>query len=314
MRAKATKPCFLEQEVAIDAIVKAKDFHSIPILKKLTLSSHPPICLAASLALYQLGETGYEENIIKWSEKGNLFAISMLQFLKNSENILLPLLSSPDPDIQYNAAFSLAKKDHPLGIHFVLNLLKEGQEVDLLFSPAKTFTAYKRSKRKEKKLGFYLLQERSYFSESAFLQIVEIIWDKQDYFLFPLLLHSLPKVSPLKVKSFLKRKAKEFSPPLSKIYANIGLYSLGKMSCEEYLTCWLKKHQEFFFASWKKDRNIREAKDFTQESISTASLIAYDILAHQNALQAINILLYGMAYGPKENIYPLAGLLLQALQ
>jgi HEAT repeat protein len=109
IRSRATHLNIAEQEACATALGYLKDSKSLALLKTLAQSPSSNVKLAACRSLYLLGDDASKAEIETLSKEGNLFAIGLLGDIPGSEKTLIPLLYNSDPQIRFNAVFSLLK-------------------------------------------------------------------------------------------------------------------------------------------------------------------------------------------------------------
>lgn len=325
-----------ELEAAAFAIGALKDTSSSAKLKKLTTSSIDSVRLAASRALFHLGDRTYIPLIEEMAKKQNLFALSTLGEIPGSEEILASLVDSKDIQVRINAAVSLLQRRDIRCLPALSEiLLLDGR--DLAFHPFPTIgrtqnaikavpSAELRAKDPTLNLGFsvamreHLLREAAHLPEEHFLMLAGLIFQKQQNDLVPTLIHLLENLRTDEAIKLLKKGAEKISSPLIRDYCYLSLYRLKQPGpYEEYMNHWVmhQKQEELIqlrpLLPWKYRM---EQSDYTLTPEETSHLLIETFLsiANRRDEKSIDFLLEAIQFSNPTNRYALMGLLMRATE
>jgi len=325
-----------EQEATAFAIGILKDSSSALKLKKLSTSPINSIRLAAAQALFHLGDRSGIPLIEDLAQKQNLFAISILGEIPESEEILTSLLDSKDLQVRINAAVSLLqRRDSRCFSTLSEILLVDGR--DLAFHPfssiGRTQNAIKavpsaelRAKDPTLNLSFsvamreHLLCEAAHLPEECFLKMARMIFQKQQNDLVPTLIHLLENLRTEGAINLLKEGTEKISAPLIRDYCHLSLYRLKQEGpYEEYMNHWVmyQKQEELIrlrpLLPWKYRM---EQADYTLTPEETSRLLieAFVSIANQRNEKSIDFLLEAIQLSNPINRYALMGLLMKATE
>jgi hypothetical protein len=330
IRAHATHPHPQEQEAAAKALGQLKDSKSIPVLKKLSLSSCEMVKLAALCSLYQLGDLKALGPICEMAKEGNLFAIAILGKFQGGEETLFHLLKHSSIHVRFNAVYSLLQRRDGRCKEALLEFLLTHTK-DLGFMPAissgQALFAWKvipSLKQKTEALQFDLYALACQVREEILIAALELA---EEDFLFiakmtflepslvPHLVHLLESRPTDKSVALLKRYAEKAGSPLVRNYCSLSLFRLKEPGpYEERVQKWVmeaKMHEMIQFRAllpW----HLRKNYELTPEETTRLLLESYAALA--GTKNGIDILLSGLKYGHPNNRYALAGLLIHCLQ
>jgi HEAT repeat protein len=325
-----------ELEASCFAVGILKDSSSSAKLKKLSTSPTESIQLSASRALFHLGDRSGIPFIEELAKKQNLFAISTLGEIPESENILSSLIQSKDIQVRINAAISLLQRRDPRCLPTLLEILiLDGR--DLAFHPLPTIgrtqsiikavpSAELRAKDPTLNLGFsiairdHLLKETVHLPEDTFLEIADKLFQAQQNDLVPTLIHLLENLRTEKAIALLKKGTEKITSPLIRDYCHLALYRLKeKGPHEEYMNHWVmhQKQEEMIrlrpLLPWKYRF---EQSDYTLSPEETSQLLieAFLSIADQRNEKSIAFLLEAIQFSNPINRYALMGLLMRATE
>lgn len=336
LRKRLTHTHIAELEATVFAIGSLKDSNSIPKLRKLCQSPTDTVRLAASVALCRLGDRSGVSIIEELAKESNLFAISALGAISETESTLAELVTSSDLQIRTNAAVALLQRRDPRCLTVLSEILIDDAR-DLAFHPfaslGKTLSALKavpsaelRSKDPTLDLSYSLamrehyLREAIHLPEETFIKLARRIFSAYQNDLVPTtiaLLESLQTPAALEV---LVEGTKKASSPLIRDYCHLALYRLDQEGpYEEYINNWIA-HQ--------KDSNLiqlrqllpwkyrLEQSDYTLSPEETSRLLveAFLSIASRRDEKSIAFLLDAIQSGNPNNRYALMGLLMKATE
>ena len=338
IRSGATHCDFAEQETCAAAVGLLKDSHSIDTLKKLATSKNVNVNLAACQSLAQLGNISYRESILEHAVHKNLFAISLLSDVPNSEPLLEDLLSDYNFHNCVNAALILLKKKNPKCLPVLLKMLiKDTKDLGFkpIYSPGHSMMAWKvipsstqyAENTKQDIPGITLalkemiLQDALELPEKDFLTIAQAIFAKKENTLIPTLIHLLERMATEGVINLLKEESNRFGAPFIRTYCHLALFRLQvKGPHRQHIYNYLKRekdHELFQFRkilSWTDRKETANSFFLTPEETSRLVIESYQALIEEYEMDGINILLTALREGHKKNRFLLAGLLLKAIQ
>ena len=309
------------------------DSSSIEDLKKYCSSSTESVKIAASMALYNLGDKSFENRIIEDAIQGNLFAIASLGKIENSENILAKISASPNMQERINASIALLKRKDQR----CLNGLKElflSKENDLAISPffslGKSITCFKimKNSKNRKNLDLdlsleikkSLLKEAGELNENCFLSLIEDIFSNNQNDLVPFACHILANINSDKVIELLKNYAVKAGSPLVRDYCNITLYRMNVDGPYfEHIKKWLQRNsgQELIkLKPFTPDKVRYEKTQYTLSPEESSFLLVemFTALAEKHTVEGIMVLLDCLKITNNLNRLPLAGILMRATE
>lgn len=336
LRKRLTHTHIAELEAAIFAMGALKDSHSIPKLKKLTDSPTDTIRLAASLALLQLGDRSHVPLIETLAKKNNLFAISALGAISETEETLASLLHSPDLQVRINAGLALLQRRDPRCLP-VLGEVLISDERDLAFKPfhsvGRTLATIKavpsaelHSKDPSVDLSYshalreHLLREAMHLPEKDFLKIVSRLFLNGQNDLVPAAIALLENLQTPAAIELLKQGAGKLTSPLIRDYCHLALFRLKQEGpYEEYINHWVMHQKEAELIQMRQLLPWKyrlEQSDYTLSPEETSRLLveAFLSIASQRDEKSIAFLLEAIQKGNPYNRYALMGLLMKATE
>lgn len=336
LRHKLSHSHIAEIEATIFAIGALKDTSSLQKLKKLAQSPTDSIRLAASIALYQLGDRSEIPQIITLAKKHNLFAIFSLGKISDTEETLAELSLSADFQVRINAGLALLQRHDPRCLPILREILITDSR-DLAFHPmqsvGRTLTAFKavpsaelRSKDPTMDLTYStslrenFLKEALLLPEESFLALARTIFIRQQNDLVPATISLLENLRTPSTIALLKEGTKKISSPLIRDYCNLSLYRLKEPGpYEDHVNHWVmqQKTAELIrlrpILPWKYRM---EQSDYTLTTEETSRLLIDSFLAIANRRneKSISLVLKAMQNGLAQNRYPIMGLLMRATE
>lgn len=336
LRKRLTHTHIAELEATAFAMGALKDSHSIPKLKKLTQSPTDTVRLAASLALFRLGDRSFVPIIESLAKGFNLFAISSLGAISETEEILAQLVKSNDLQVRTNAAVALLQRRDPRCLPILKEILIDDAR-NLAFHPfnsiGRTFSAFKavpsaelRSKDPTLDLSYslaireHLLREAIHLPEETFLKLSEAIFNRQQNDLVPTLITLLESLQTDRAIALLKSGAEKISAPLIRDYCHLALFRLKQEGpYEDYVYHWVMNQKEAELIQLKpllpwKYRLEQSDYVLTAEETSRLLVEAFMSIASRQDEKNISFLLEAIQHGNPQNRYALMGLLMKATE
>jgi len=336
LRKRLTNAQIAEQEATAFAIGVLKDSSSIQKLRKLALSPIDSLRLAASVALFHLGDRSHIPSIVELAQKRNLFAIAALGEVEGGEEMLASLIGETDLQVRINAAIALLQRRDPRCLSVLEEILIMDAR-DLAFHPFPSVgrsqmaikaipSAELRAKDPTLNLGFSLamrehfLREAIHLPEEHFLKLAELIFKKQQNDLIPTLIASVENLRTEGAIRLLKKECEKFTAPLIRDYCHLALFRLKEEGpYEEYITNWVmkQKHEEMIhlrpLLPWKFRM---EQTDYTLSPDETSRLLIDSFLsiANRRDEKSITFLIEAIQGSHPANRYALMGLLMRATE
>lgn len=336
LRKRLTHSHVAEVEAAAFAMGVLKDSYSIPRLKKLALSPTDAISLAASVALFQLGDRSFVDTIIGHAKRSNLFAISALGAISHTEDALAKLVGSSDLQVRTNAAISLLQRKDARCMKPLLEILLT-DERDLAFQPfssvGRTLTSMKaipsaelRAKDPTVDLSYsialreQLLKEAMHLPDNGFLRVAKAILMRSQSDLVPLTITLLENLQTEEAIALLKEGAEQMKSPLVRDYCHLALYRLKvEGPYEEYMTQWVMNQKEADLIQLRQMLPWKyrlQQSDYTLTPQETSRLLidAFLTIANRRDEKSIAFLLEMIQKGNIQNRYALMGILMKATE
>ena len=336
LRRRLTHSQIAELEAAAFAIGVLKDSSSIPKLKKLAISSIDSVRIAGCMALFHLGERAFVPNVVDLAKKRNLFAISALGEIEGSEEVLADLMKSSDLQVRLNAAVALLQRRDSRCLPVLIEILITDMR-DLAFHPfpsvGRTLMTIKAIPSAELhaqdpsvNLGFsvamreHFLRESIHLAEGDFLYLADLLFQKQQNDLVPVLISLLENLRTDGAIALLKKGTQKLSSPLIRDYCHLALYRLKQEGPhEEYVNHWImrQKHEELIqlrpLLPWKFRL---EQTDYSLTPDETSRLLIESFLsvANRRDEKSIAFLLEAIQFSNPANRYALIGLLMKATE
>ena len=324
------------QEISCSAIGSLQDFHSIQNLEILANSKHPLTALAAHEALYKMGKKTSSESIKKLAKNKNLFAISILDSIENSIDLLKELYHNNNKDVQMNAAISLLKEKNsyclPL-IKKLLNLDINNHYIATINSPGNAFTSYtivpsyklnnpqQSISAKGQSLEFQrnILQECINLTTDEFISIIDEIFTQKNNMLIPLAVTLLENLNNIESKKCLVRGSEMLGAPFTRIYSHLSLWKLTKNKYHRnYIEKWIKNTGKHKIIDISQNKNTQKFDSSRYElSLDEKSHLLIDSLLNiskNHDSDGLDCIIELIINGHEKNIPLLAGVLLKTIQ
>jgi HEAT repeat protein len=336
LRKRLTHTHIAELEATAFAMGALKDSQSIPRLKKLVQSPTDTIRLSASIALFNLGDRSHISVITDLANQSNLFAISALGAISETEDTLAALLKSEDLQVRTNAAIALLQRRDARCLSVLTEILIDDSR-DLAFHPfnsvGRTLSAIKavpsaelRSKDPTLDLSYslamreHLLREAIHLPEEHFLKLAKKIFTRGQNDLVPTTISLLENLQTSAAIAALKEGAEKISSPLIRDYCHLALYRLKQEGpYEEYINHWVmnqKQSQLIQLRQLLPWKYRLEQSDYTLTPEETSRLLieAFLSIASRRDEKSIAFLLEAIQLGNPQNRYALMGLLMKATE
>jgi HEAT repeat protein len=337
IRSCSTHVDIAEQEACAAALGYLKDSASLKRLKKLSLSPSDNVKLAALQSLHCLGDLQAKQEIIEMAKNKNLFAITLLGDISDSEDTLLSLAHDENLSIKLNAALALLKRKDPRSIIYLKEfLLRDSRDIGFqpYSSTGNSLRAWKviSSTQQHAKQSYYdlmaislsvresILVDALELSEDAFINIAKIVMDYRQNELIPVLVHLLENHKGSKALELLKTRSQSAGAPLLRAYCNLALYRLKeKGPYKENMKSWVQSKQSQEIVQFRHSlpwaAKLNESNfELTPQENSALLIESYQVLAEEHTEESIDFLLDSLHQGQPANIPILAGILLKALQ
>lgn len=324
-----------EQEAILDAFGKFKNSSCLALVEKYKTSTVPALRLAAYKSLYELGDRKAKEYVEKSAMAGDLFAVYALAELEGTEETLYYLLYSEQDQIKVNAAIALLTKRDPRCLESLIPLLTDEKlSIYPTLSLGKAHMSFRLSRKtmgRNKDETNYLrefslqikeqlLRESIHLGEEAFIKMAKAIFKKNVSPLIPQVMQLLENLRTEKVITLLQEQTQCFGAPLIRDYANLVLFRLNeKGNYKGYLIDWLENKDQSEIIKLRPHLSVTDRMNVDLYALSAeeTSRLMIEILtsfAQKQDEESISIVLEAMKNGHPNNRYPLAGLLLRAME
>lgn len=337
IRAHATHPSGSEQEACAFALGALRDSKSLSMLAKLASSTSPNVRLAASYSLLELGENGAIDSILELAKMKNLQAIFLLGRLSEGEELLLSLLKDKNSSVRVNAGLALLQQKNPESLPVVEEILLSDSRdwgFQPIYTTGRALTAWKvipSAKGQQKDLGFdiqsvtlsfreFVLRFAIELPQEAFLQLARKIFDTKQNPLIPSLVTLLQNKNTPEAIALLKDKAQKAGAPFIRSYCTLGLFRLGidssyRKTIEEWIDSHLPNEPITLRPIVPKSLRIEQTSyDLTPMERSRLLIEGLQAIADSHDKDSIDYLLHAIEIAHPKSRYPLAGLLLYAIQ
>lgn len=334
IRTLATHHEKAQQEACAYALGVLKDETSIPRLKKLTCSKIPHVRLSAWKALYDLGHKEFKSSIEKAAKEKDVFAISLLGDIEDSQETLVTLLKDRNIQVKMNAAIALLHLRDPRCLDALLDILIRDSR-DLCFakilSKGQSLSAWKaipsaKQNFNDQPYAFEqsltlredILEEAIDLPELDFLKLAKFIFISQQNDLVPLLTELLETLHTPNAIVLLKIHQQQIGAPLIRNYCNLALYNLKEPGpYGDNIRSWISNMQNEELIRFRPflPRELRDHDDFyqlTPQDNSNLLIASFESFVSNKDERGINILLEAIQHGNAKNKYALAGLLMRA--
>lgn len=325
-----------ELEATLFAIGVLKDSSMIPKIKRHTTSTIDTVRLAASIAMFHLGDRSYIPQIEELAKKKNIFAIATLGIIPGSENLLADLVQSTDLQVRSNAAVALLQLRDPRCLPALQEILFDDAR-NLAFQPTasvgRSLSALKvvpsaelRAKDPTIDLSYslaireHMLREAIHLPETDFLHLARILFHRQQHDLVPTLIALLENLQTDNAKKMLKEGSSKLNSPLIRDYCHLSLYRLKEEGPhEEYVSRWVMQQKESEMIRLRpilpwKFRLEQEDYALSPEETSKLLIDSFLSIASRRDEKSIAFLLEAIQHGNPLNRYALMGLLMKATE
>lgn len=336
IRILATHPSAAQQEAAALALGELKDESSIELLVRLSRAAKSPstVRLAALKSLYDMGRAEALEGIKALARGEDPFALSLLGDITGCEEILFTLTKTHDFTLRINAALALLKRQDVRCLPLLGEILIKDSR-DLVFarvtSRGKGLNYWKavpsaRQQYSDSQIELELslhfreawLTDAVDLPEECVLDLITLIFDKQQNDLVPVAIELLEKLQTPKAIALLKRHQQRPGAPLVRNYCNLALYRLGEEGpYSDNLSTWMQQQaaenliQLRPFVPWELD-DEHALYQITPHETSRLLVDTFEAMTKKQDNNGINGLLKAIKNGNHKNKYALAGLLIRA--
>lgn len=337
IRTLATHHHVVQQEACAIALGELKDNASIPRLRELANSNTEDVKLAALKSLHEMEQTDARDQIIKLAKEGNPFAITLLGSIPESKSTLYMILKSQNLIYRTNAALALLELKDPACIPMVTQILiKDSRDLvcGKVVTHGRGLSAWKiipsgRQNLKDDPIAFELslnlreqiLTEAMNLPEKDFLQMANLIMDKNQNDLVPTLVRLLENLQTPEAIDLLKRHREKIGAPLIRNYCNLALFRLKEPgpygdSLREWIASWQNQNliQLRPYLPWEMRDVLDHQYQINAHDLSRLLVESFEAFAHRKDDKGIEVLLQAIQYGNPKNKYALAGLLMLTAQ
>lgn len=325
-----------QQEACASALGMMKDEKSVGKLETLSKSNIAAVRLAALQALYRLGRKEIRSEIEKEALKQDPFAIGVLSEMQGSEDVLFRLTKSSNIQTRVNAALALLERQDPRCILPICEILiKDSRDLGYIkvTTKGKALAAWKVTPSalqnfKEDPVAHELslnlreavLSKSADLSENVFLTIANLIFEREQNDLIPVLVELLENLQTPAAIELIKKYQQKAGAPLIRNYCNLTLYLLKEQGpYAQNLMDWIvnKQGEDFIrfrpFIPWEK-RDSDSSYQLTPQETSSLLIHSFESLVQMRDEKGIDLLLNAIKNGNSKNKYALAGLLMRAVQ
>jgi len=324
-----------QQEACAFALGIMKDESSIVRLESIARSNTPTVRLAALHALYKLGKKEVRADIEQMARNQDLFAITILGEIPETEMLLNTLAQSDNHQVKVNAALSLLEREDPRCLQLVAEILvRDSRDLAIVktTSVGKCLSAWKlvpsaRQNFNDNPMAYELalkmresiLNKTINLPEGSFLELADFLFEVHQNELVPSLVSLLETLGTPKAIALLKKHQQKAGAPLIRNYCNLALYKLKEEGpYADNLKEWVSKKQDedliHFrpFIPWEMREETNSPYQLTPQETSRFLVESFENLAQTQDDDGINILLKAIQKGNQKNKYALAGLLMRA--
>lgn len=337
IRILATHHNTAQQEACAIALGKMKDTASLAKLERLTLSQAPQVRLAAHHALATLGKEDSKRVLAQLAMQEDIFAITLLGEYPGSEKLLQKLLKTSQFQVRVNAALALLERKDPSGLSVISELLIQDSR-DLAITRMNTLgrglTAWRVTPSAQhnfkdnpiaKEISFAtcetILRKAIDLPEKDFLELAQLIFDRQQNNLIPTLVSLLENLHSSSAIELLKKQQQKIGAPLIRNYCTLALYRMKVPgNYAESVRDWVIQQHHIDLIRFRPlvpaDLRFDEVETYqlTPEEMSRLLVESIEALARAQDAHAVSVLLHAIEHGNAKNKYALAGLLMRATQ
>lgn len=316
-----------EKEALMYVLSSFGDTVFLPEFEKLAIRSNPNLQIGAILALNRMGNKNFNHLLFKKAEEGNLLALSACGFVENSNQLLIKMAKSRDIQIKANATVSLLEKRDENCFPFLLEILTSDIFLEFHLSPGRSLKyvqAYSTpfpvlNSEVSLLVKEELLKQALELKESTFLNLAEKLLQKEQVDLIPVLLKLLENIKSPKAIALLK-KASYSNLPLVRAYAHLALFRLEEKGLHEiFLIEWLEEESSKARIRLKsfdtgQKRFDKSQFELSRDEISQLFLEIISSFVEKHSPKTSELILKALVLSPSSNRYPLAGMLLRAIE
>lgn len=325
-----------QQEAAACALGVLGDSSALHRLEILAKSKTPSVRLSAQKSLYKLGKQEIAKEIRASAKEGDLFAITALGEISDSEPLLISLLNHSSLQVRINAALALLELGDAHCIQVLCDILiYDGRDLALtrITSPGRSLFAWKavlsarqclESNPIAYELSFHfrdgILAKSTNLPEDVFIQLADLLLARQQNDLIPTLVQQLENVHSPAAIALLKKYQQRIGAPLARNYCNLALYRLDEEgSYAENLHSWIASQQHHDLIQFRpmlpwELRNSESPYQLTPTEASHLLVESIEAMSEKQDEAAIEALLNIIRNGNSKNKYALAGLLLRVTE
>jgi HEAT repeat protein len=325
-----------QQEAAAFAMGVLRDSNALPRLEQLAKGKTAMVRLSALRSLYKLGKQDSAKDIRKAAKEGDLFAITLLGEIPDSEPLLISLLKDKQFQVRINAALALLELEDPHCASALCDILiYDARDLALLkvSSAGRSLVSWKpivsaKQNLEENPMAYELafhyrdaiLQKTMDLPEEIFIQLADLLLQRQQHDLVPTLVACLETSHSPGAIRLLKKYQKQIGAPLIRNYCNLALYRLGEEGpYEENLHSWIAAQQHNDLIQFRPllPWDLRDSDSpyqLTPTETSHLLVASIEALTQRQDEVAITALLKMIQKGNAKNRYALAGLLLRATE
>lgn len=323
-----------QQEACAFALGALKDEQSLRQLQRMSHSPHSYVRLAASQALYQLGQQAEARcRVETLAQAGDLFAITLLAQMPGSEPLLRQLAKHSNLPIRLNAALSLLELRDPQSLTPLQELFfHDTRELAFVptYSPSKALKAWRavpnasaQSQESSTMLELSLsmreeaLAKALNLPEEQFLGLVAQLLERQQNDLIPKACELLEQLKTPQAIALLEHYQRKIGSPLIRNYCSLALLKLREEGAyADSLREWIHSQQGTELIRLRpilpaEMRGSACSHHLTPAETSRLLISALETFATLQESYGIDILLDAIQYGHPKNRYALAGLLIR---
>lgn len=325
-----------QQEAAAYSLGIFKDQSSLELLKRLSLSPHQPVKVAALGALYALGVKEAALPLKDLAIEGDLFAIHSLKGVVGGEEVLAELSQSGKAAIRLNASLALLElKDRRALPGIVEILVRDVRDIAYteISSPGKSLVAWKTIPSaahqgdeapilQELSLSFRedVLENAIELPGGDFLKLASFLFETKQNDLIPLLVRLLVNIDTEESTELLKKQAQKLGAPLIRNYCTLALAKMrGDEESIENLRQWVLKQQEVDMLKFRTYvpfdlRELHSTYELTPQESARLLVEALEVLSETDEANSLDLLLQVLKEGHKKNRFVVAGFILKSVQ
>ncbi|MEM1282448.1 MAG: HEAT repeat domain-containing protein [Chlamydiota bacterium] len=323
-----------QQEACAFALGEFRDDASLSKLRHLAKNKSLPVRLSANRSMYSLGQQEAKNPIIEEARNGDVFAISLLADIPDTEETLFLLTQNENIHTRINAALALLQHKDSRALKPLCEILiKDNRDFAItpVSSIGNSLQAWKvvpsaTQNFKETPVNIELsLNKREEalilaadLPNSDFLSLADAIFHFEQNDLVPVLVKLLENIQTSEAIALLKRYSQKAGAPLVRNYCNLALYRLNEEGpYYENLKNWILSKRSVDLIRFRpmvplEKRPFKVQYQMTPEEESRLLVESFESFVQMQDDRGISILLQAIRDGNKNNKYVLAGLLIRA--